>query len=570
MALAANGATQTIYIKQESGTLYWQINTAGWNTISNFPITIQNTNPTPSTNILKVIFTSDITITDDITYFVCGSDGIQFGSESLKSGGSMTNIYVDVSSFNGLIQNGTFNNARSYIFVYNISVSASGTTILTGGWIGQHFYGSGGNNNYIINCSSSGDISNDCGGICGVYSGYGSVQTYLYIYGCRSYGAIGDDAGGIIGNSSGQNGGHVYCEQCFSKGNINGTRGGGIFGSQSGTFGGYISALRCYSTGDIIGEASGGILGSAAGDIGGTAIVENSYSTGAISGINAGGIVGGLGGFYTGNILIKGCYSVGNISADSGGIFGIFYYAPGSSLNNYVAGSTATTKGYIFAGNINIPPNNYSEAFNNSSGWNSVHANSVLLGIPSFEPGAGSIWASTSLNTPYELTNFGYTPYSLQVVNGNSLVQSYSQTVQAGDSTIIAINADASGNSFTILQINNAPYNPSGPIKISQQTGAISTTSSTEPMTYTIIVRSIGSYNITTFTLTVTAVVTATGEIIQIPCCAVQSNLTGLNYDIQADALAGNTLIANFPQRRGPISYTALLKMKIASASKRR
>lgn len=554
VTLSANGATDTIYIKQEEGLLYFNINSGSWILINGAPINIQNTNPSGPTNILKVIFTTDITVNDNYTYFACASEGIQFGSQSLEANGSRRIITIAVDNYDGFIENGTASTpGYTYIYVYNLFIEASGRTPQIGaGWLGKQGFGNSSYANFIVNCSSSGDLPGGAigsGGIVGAYAGIGTIGgSELILYGCSSSGSIGQLDGGIVGAYAGQNGGTVRCIQCFATGTIGGF-GGGIFGDYAGiNNNAFAVAIKCYTTGSI-GTNAGGIFGRYAGNTGGQANAQECYSQGAIA-ADGGGIFG-LGAASSGATFAINCYSSGTITTVGNGIYGTGETAGAQTVNCYSANGS----------------------------WNTSAANASLQGFPSGATVVGTTWIATTPNNPYELNAIGYTPYSLQVINTNnpldiSLIQTYSQTIEVGQSTITAINADASGNAFAILKINDSDPNLyTGLITISQQTGAISTTADTEPGTYAITIRSIGSYNITTFTLTVTAstiVITTSGEVIQVPCCALPSNVTGDDYDIQVDTLAGNAIIANFPARRGPILYSALLKMKIANASKRR
>lgn len=538
----------TIYFRQSGSDIQYSIdNQATWTALgANFPITITNTNT--SAGVLAVEFVNNITIDNtnisgNSKYFVCGSGYIQFGSKSLNPNGSRPVITIAVGSYDGLIQNGgeaTPGNAN--IYVYNLIVDASGRTPQIGaGWIGQKGFGNSVANNYIVNCSSTGDLPGGAvgsGGIVGAFAGIGT-GAQLYIYGCFSSGAMGQLDGGIVGAFAGQGGGSVICEQCWSTGVI-GDFAGGIFGDYAGNTGS-ATATKCYSIG-AIGISSGnagGIFGRYAG-YSGQAIAQSCYSRGDIA-TYGGGIFGlgaalGTGGFTR----AINCYSIGAIGFNAGGIYGSGKGSSGQTTNCYAG----------------------------DGGWVTSAANLQLQGVPSGI--VGITWISTGTNQPYELNAMGYTPYSRTIIGSTSqLIQIYNQTVTAGQSTVTALTADASGNSFVVLQIIGGDSGSYGTIKMSQQTGAISTTSATVPGIYTITLRSTGSYNITTFSLTVTTM-SSTGEVIQVPCCALPSYVTGDDYDIQADTLAGNAIIANFPFRRGPISYSALLKMKIANASKRR
>jgi hypothetical protein len=126
-----------------------------------------------------------------------------------------------------------------------------------------------------------------------------------------------------------------------------------------------------------------------------------------------------------------------------------------------------------------------------------------LTGYPSSV--VGTNWIYTGLNNPYELRTMGYTPYTIANIDLSSspaLKTSFSGTVVIGDTTNPAI---ISGKSYNKLQITGGTLASYGGIIIDSTTGAISTTSSTVPGVYTIYLRNDGSYNVTTYILTVTS-----------------------------------------------------------------
>lgn len=541
----------TIYFRQTGVNIEYSIDDkASWIGIgNNFPIVIGNTDTSAGTLIVE--FVGNITIDDNVAlgiykYFICGSSHIQFGSKSLNPDGSRSIINIDgVIGYEGFIQNsyGSGNN----IYIYNLIINAlNGSTlanIFTNGWLCRANFAISTINNYIINCSLSGESGITTGSLVGFRATQNGGR--LYIYGCSSSVDIPDGGGGIVATDAGFNGGQVTCEQCWSTGAI-GNNGGGIFGSIAGNTGGTVSAIKCYSTGSI-GQQAGGIFGSAAGVGGAVATANSCYSLGTIS-VDSGGIFGGYAGASGGTTSAINCYSAGIITTSGTGIYG--------------TGNTNSTENQCYAAN---------------GSWSSSAANSQLAGVPSGGI-VGNTWVATVVGEPYELNNMGYTPYTADIITDTpSLNQTFSQTIEAGQATLSALIADASGNNFTILQISGGDTGSYGTITPNQQTGAISTTSATQSGIYTLVIRSLGSYNITIFILTVTGGGGGGGgdngttvEVIHVPCCALPSNVTGEDYDIQADTLAGNAIIAAFSARRGPISYTALLKMKIANASKRR
>jgi len=279
---------------------------------------------------------------------------------------------------------------------------------------------------------------------------------------------MGQLDGGIVGQSAGNSGGTVICEQCFSTGVI-GNFAGGIFGDYAGN-GGTAQAIKCYTTGSIGGNG-GGIFGRYAGN-NGLATAEK-------------------------------CYSRGNIGADGGGIFGIGAGSSGgttTATNCYSNGIVTTVgKGIYGTGKVNGTETN---CYSANGSWSTATANSNLTGVPSGVI-VGATWVGRGVDQPYELSEFGYTPYSIININSSTktLIETYSASIKQGETTISAI---VSGKSYEILEISDGDPSSYNTITINSTTGVISTTSSTVAGLYTIYVRNTGSYNITTFELTIT------------------------------------------------------------------
>lgn len=515
--ILADGQTEIIYIRYDvgSGTTY-KINNGSYNGIS-LPLTITNTNTAFT---LQVLFETDLVLTSDLWYIICGSDNIQFGSKSLNNDGSRPTITIDgVIGYPGFIQNGTLNiNGWNNIYVYNLHVaSINGSTLLSdplqnyfGGWIGQCFFGWGSNENYIVNCSSDGDITHYGGGIVGSGSaqGFGVFGAILYIRGCSSTGVIGYDApgpgsaGGIVGAQFG----NVRCEACWSEGAIE-QEGGGIFGSSitliSGLNPGTSEALNCYSTGQQIGSSAGGIFGSYAGSNSGEATAQNCYSSGGIQSYG-GGIYGVAAGIDSGLSYATNCYSSGTIGLSAGGIYGQDAGATSgqsTATNCYTSGSIGDPGNGIFA----YPVGSITETDCNSSDgtWSTITADATLTGVPNTV--VGTTWVYLGGNQPYELTNMGYSPYSLTNIittPSPNLNQTISASLVAGESVAPVI----SGPIYTLLDITGGDPGSYGTITIpDSNTGVVQTTSATAPGTYSLYIRNTGSYNITIFGLSITA-----------------------------------------------------------------
>ena len=538
---------QTAYIREDSGLLQFSLDQSLW---QNIDITTQvfvgNNNPSEGTVFIQ--FITDITITNANTSFICNTDNIQFGSTSLNPNGSRPVITVAIVgidgepplSYGGLIINGFPYTAHNNIKVFNLIVDGSASSLTEGaGWIGSLQFGENTSGNFIVNCKSIGAIPTTSGGIVGQNAGQAGTLT---IIGCSSSGTIGIEAGGIVGKYGGF-GGTITCEKCWSEGSI-GDYAGGIFGKQSGNNGGQATASRCYSIGTVSGISAGGIFGQLAGtDSSSSAIAQVCYSRGPITGDSAGGIYGGGAASDGGTTNAINCYSSGTL-------------APGNT-------------GYgIYSGGI-VSGRSQSSCYAAGGTWNNTVASSSLQNPPSAN-GVSSTWVYKGIATPYEINGLGYTPYTLEIITSTpDLNQTFSQTVAQGQSGIKAVTGDASGNDFDILNLDEMT---TVGISMNGNSGAISTTSSTPLGTYTIYVRSIGSYNTTQFSLTVTdgvavnIVVNESG----VSCCEIPLDLKNADYEQRNKVISGNTIIGDTAVRRiAYTSYGALYNLKMAYASKR-
>lgn len=488
----------TIYIRQnEDEPVQYSQDGEVWTSL-NYPCGIQNTNT--ELGMLKVIFTTDITLSNEWEYFECFSSHIQFGSDTLDNGIRPKITFDNVSNYQGLIINGyTLTPGNNNIHIYNLDIQTiNGSTLNdNSGWLCRSYFANNSSNNYIINCNVNGPVGLNCGGLVGNYAAQNVGN--LTIIGCSFSGNIDQSScGGIIGSYAANNEGSVTCDGCWVTGNISGINSGGIIGTYAGSSDGSVTITNCYSTGIISGDGAGGICGGNPTYV----TINNSYSTGAISGNNSGGIVGKTDDEIDQNVIISNTYTLGNINGTSnaGGICG---YNPPINITitySYTTGTTTSNKGYIIGGSATVPGTCYSEAANTSSGWFSTMATTILLGSPN--PVIGTVWYSPGFNQPYELTNMGYNPYSNNNIYDSSLNKSYEITLNAGNSSNSAI---LSNKTYRILQkkLDGVIADVSDTITINSNTGIISTTSSTEIGTYIIYIRNDGSYNITEITLIV-------------------------------------------------------------------
>ena len=562
-AALAVGVPPTIYIRQVGATYQESNDQETWSDITSWPYNAYS----------SIEFVTDISFTSADNYFKMGSSYSYIGSLSLNNDGTRRIITIDgVIDYPGLIQNGTdLENGYGFTGVFNIEVRAvNGSTLYVSegpgsGWVCQQYFGKAAPGNYVINCASDGPINALCGGIVGPYSATGSGAE-LVIVGCSSSGAIDSNGGGIIGLSAGSNSGNVTCGGCWSTGAINGDSAGGIVGNAAGADLGTITILRCYSEGIIAGEGAGGIIGGNAGQNGdgaGVITITGCYSRGNITGSYCGGIMGG---YCSGTATITNCYSSGNMTGGNcGGISGATESGTIDISHSYTCGSVEGSTGYImgFVSEVNGPAglgwtlsNNYSEAANSGFGWNAVNAKSVLQDIPAGSNKVGDMWVETSTGAPLEL-NIGYTPYSKNIIGQGAFITEYSETIEAGESSIPAL---IGGRSYTILQKAGGDAASYNTITINSTTGAITTSANTMAGTYVLHIRNTGSYYISSVILEVTGGTPVT----ETACCEEPLYLNNLEYTEMNDVLSGNVLIGNKAYIRYPISYTDLMNMRKA------
>ncbi len=514
----APGGT-TVYLRQQTvgGDVEYSIDQVTWYTVYWLCI-LYNTDTSLGTLTVELLtdITLDGTVGGSYGYFVCQTDKIQIGSTSLKADGTRPVITVDgIANYPGFINNGTSgSNGYQNITVVNLTLVAAGGSTLSpaAGWLGQSYFGSATptSDNLILNCNSTGPISTNGGGVLGAYTGP------VKISGCSSSGTIDQDGGGILGSDC-PTSGTLVCESCWSTGGI-GTFGGGITGSMTGA----ASIVNCYSEGAVV-ENAGGISGRYTGGPG-SVVISGCYSKGAISD-RGGGIVGS----DTGVLTVSNSYALGSIAVGAGGILGTIpggNSTPKTVTSCYTTGVTGAANGYIIAGRIEETgtltigsgvitlTTNYSEAKHSGSGWSSTNANATLQGTPS--PILGTTWVSAGVNQPYELREMGYTPYTAAIVSGSplSLQRTYRYSVEAGNTTPPAL---IPGKSYTVLEKTGGDLGSHATLTMNSTTGMISTIPQTVPGVYTFYLRNTGSYNITSYILTV--IRSSSSMSTASPCC---------------------------------------------------
>jgi mannose-6-phosphate isomerase-like protein (cupin superfamily) len=489
----ADGQTDTVYLSQVGSTMYYRVNAGELFEITSFPVTITNTNAIdPTEYILPVRFTTDLTITSADQYFTLSTDGIELGSKTVKSDGTKYTITIDgVTDYPGFLNNQN----NSYTYVYNLHVRAiNGSTLYSvagtaAGWVGGWSYGTGGSVNYITACSSDGPIPDFCGGIVGSDAAVGGG---LYIIGCTSSGTIGASGGGIAGRYAGGNGGTIDIRRCSSTGTI-GANAGGIVGVSGGE-GGTCEVTRSFSTGTIA-AYGGGIFGSSAG-ADGQASANKCYSRGTI-GEDGGGIYGPDAGNGTGEAVANSCYSSGTFVTSNTGIFG------------NPDGTTFTVDCYAANGT-----------------W--VDSDAGL--------DTTSDYISVGINQPYELRNFGSTPYSLETVTGPSTLNAeYYQTIPAGTGSIAGLLAGV--GPYSLVRSDKEIF-----YTLNSTTGVITPARDTPIDVYSLIVRagSATQYSMTSFILTVE-------EALPEPPPSARPVLAptgkGFNFETYNALQVGNTLV---------------------------
>lgn len=435
-----------VHIRQQDADIEYSYDQETWNIVNAWPLGIRNTGD----GIFRVIFDTNITLVTTEQYLVPLTDRIQIGNTSLNTDGSIPEVTIDgVTDYPGLIKNGSVDSlieGRQYIYVFNLRVNESGSTLAQGGgWFGQIQYARGASFNYFINCHSSGDISTEGGGIVGAYAvSYGSSPE-LRLISCSSSGSIGQYGGGIVG----------YRAALFNN----------------------LVCSGCWSTGSI-GNWAGGIIGST---LSGSATIERCYSTGNRSGSDAGGIMGSHTS-YNDDGRIDRCYSLG-----TGGV-GIGVVGSGTKFTvtncyclNELLGSGVGISAYTYAAEGN---------------WSDVTASENLYGAPVST--VGTHWISPSANQPYELRDMGYSPYLLEIIGYEGNVPGL---VTASLSAYVGGPSSACVNPNTTCRLLSLTPDESS---ISMDTtGKFTVRLDTPKGVYYAVVRSTGSYHITELSLTV-------------------------------------------------------------------
>ena len=166
--MSAINVANTVYIAQVGQDIKYSLNQgASYSDITAWPLTINNTGGSTA----KVLFKTDITITDGDQYFICGSSNIQFGDQSLNEDGTKPLITVSLSggdTYLGLIRNGISGpagvgvNGYNNIKIYNLSLQSNNSTLINGGgWFCWARFARGATGCFVVNCSVSAIIELD-------------------------------------------------------------------------------------------------------------------------------------------------------------------------------------------------------------------------------------------------------------------------------------------------------------------------------------------------------------------------------------------------------------------------
>jgi hypothetical protein len=548
--IQGNGGTN-VYLKQNGSDVQHSDDQVNWDTIV-FPCSVQNTNTT--LGMLTIIFTTDIILSTSDSYFECISSHIQFGKSTLNDDGTRPTITINgIIGYFGLISNIT---QYSYVTIINLHIDGSSSTLgSNSGWVAGQNFGQGVTNNIIKNCSSEGNINASfAGGIVGAYTGSngGNVQ----IIGCSSNGTISgtNRTGGIVGRYCAQNGGTVIIDRCYSKGNIGigGTNGaGGIAGNNCGD-NGTVIITNCYSEGNI-GGGTGGITGLFTGSNSGTVTIEKCYSTGPING--GGGIVAPESNSL---VTVTNCFSTGPISG--GGIYGS--NAGGKAFNCYTSGVCGVNGG-IFEGSSSDNPSGSSNNFSQKTGtWGTSNAKIYLQGVPSATQ-HGTVWSEPVIGNSFILSNSGYTPYSI------NLVDAATSTIQPGGATAPPIVPGYT--TFVILEINGESRLPNFSYIDVNSNGEITADATTPVGTYTIFVYSSKNpYSVTEYELTLEEAPAPPGPsaAVTLSCCDRPIYCKGYDNNTITVLKSGNVLIGSVT-KKPYTSYAEYCYKKMAAASKR-
>jgi hypothetical protein len=358
-----------IYMRLNSTTIQYSTDstfTTGVNSVSSWPITISNSTATPTSAFtLKLI--SNLTIGIGITGSPSATTGyININSNWVTIDGNFYGVTISgLTSYVGLIKNGSGTNAFSNIIISKLGILSSSSTIVgssaasgTAGWLGQNSFG----RNTTITSSPK-------------------IQITSLIESCWVYGIVNSGAGGIVGSESGNikiiNSYNSYQDPSNpTTTSVIGSKAGGICGGKCN----YIWIIQCYVWGVTQTSANpgGGIVGDGLLGGGTVSFIENTYCL------------------------------YGAIATNAGGYTGTYNYALGGA-----AWSDDTAQS---GGNTNLEPGTI-PGYTNTGG--NINLTTQI----------GSVWTDInfySKTIPWRLTAFNRNPYSLTGVNPVAISQDIS------------------------------------------------------------------------------------------------------------------------------------------------
>ena len=234
--------TDNAYLKQVGGNSYYSFalsnandDVTDWIEFT-WPISVQNGNDTPVTNV-TVHFITSFTFTVGINDFYF----ILLQSDYITLNGSEVHFDFSTSFYPAPIQNGNGTDAilltagYSYITIQNFSIIITGTPSLQGYLCGPYFGAGTSGPITVSNCTTSGDVTNAIGS-CGLFGEYaflestGSITIEHCTNNCNVLAIFNTSSGGIFGGGAFENStGTISIDHCTNNGVMTPPNSGGIF-----------------------------------------------------------------------------------------------------------------------------------------------------------------------------------------------------------------------------------------------------------------------------------------------------------------------------------------------------
>ena len=389
--MSSISASGNVYIRQDASGIQYNVNNTSWNPLT-FPVTVINTNAI-SSNILNVLFTTNIITTSTSCKFIAGSNYINFD-------GLNNTLTINTTLPNG---SGIFLSNEKIVTVQNFIIRGTGTMNALCIDFGKFANGTC----KLLNCINYKD------GINLISDNSASFGDAL-ISGCVNYGYL---TKGISGNNIAVSGGRCVIESCSNQNNnAIDPNCGAICGVQAGGGGGKVTITNCFSNCALTNTGSAGIAGPYFGyNTDSSCSITNCYSTGNISD-NCFGIcsndlgynnASGVG--WNPKVNITNCYSLGTISgSNSAGIVGkstqVNSNTPTVNITNcYSYGTNSGSNGIQSASSYTV-----TNCYAANGSWSDADASNNLTGTPTslYVNNPGTTWASIVSDTPYVLSSF--------------------------------------------------------------------------------------------------------------------------------------------------------------------